>query len=271
MRPVLFSFLGFDVQTYGLSKVLAAWIGAVLLARAFDRRGLDRRFAFSLVLWATVWGFAGAKAYYLLEHWSTVTLHDLGGMGFTWYGGLIAGVSAALVMLRRWHLPLGAVAGAAAAPLSLAYAVGRIGCLISGDGTYGRPTTLPWGMTFPNGVVTTNVPVHPTPLYEALSALAIAGFLLWFGRRTTDPALFGWYLVLSGVARFLVEYLRTNAPLVLGLSQPQLWAALGAVLGAALVVMNRRGDRDLAAPSRSTHLSRLAADLGSLTESGVRR
>lgn len=81
----------------------------------------------------------------------------------------------------RWHLRLGAVAGAAAAPLSVAYAVGRIGCLISGDGTYGRPTTLPWGMTFPNGVVATDVPVDPTPLYEALSALAIAGFLWWLG------------------------------------------------------------------------------------------
>lgn len=271
MRPVLFSLLGFDVQTYGLSKVLAAWIGALLLARAFERRGVDRQHAYSLVLWATVWGFAGAKAYYLLEHWSTVTLHDLGGMGFTWYGGLIAGTSAAVVMIRRWHLPLGAVAGAAAAPLSIAYAVGRIGCLISGDGTYGRPTTLPWGMTFPNGVVATDVPVHPTPVYEALAALAIAGFLWWLGRRTTGPAVFGWYLILSGVARFLVEFLRTNTPFVLGLSQPQLWAALGAVVGAALVVANRRGQPLLAKPSRPSRLSRPVADHSSLTDTGVRR
>lgn len=53
MRPVLFSLLGFDVQTYGLSKALAAWLGAVLLARAFEHRGMDRRYAFSLVLWGT--------------------------------------------------------------------------------------------------------------------------------------------------------------------------------------------------------------------------
>lgn len=241
MRPVLFSILGFDVQTYGLSKALAAWVAALLLARAFERRGLSRQHAYSLVLWSTVWGFAGARAYYLLEHLGTLTWHDLGGMGFTWYGGLVAGAAAAVIMVRRWRLPLGVVAGAMAAPLSVGYAIGRVGCLVSGDGTYGRPTTLPWGMTFPNGVVATGVPVHPTPLYEALAALLIAGFLWWLGRRATGPVVFAWYLVLSGIARLLVEYLRTNAPVILGLTQPQLWALVATALGVTLMVRTSGG------------------------------
>ena len=167
MRPVLFSVFGFDLQSYGVSKALAALAAAFLLSRAFERLGLKRDSAYALVMWATIWGFVGAKIYYLLEQLPTLTLHDLGGMGFTWYGGLIGGVVAALVIVRRDQLPLGVVAGAAAVPLTLAYGIGRLGCLLSGDGTYGRPTSLPWAMTFPNAVVPTEVPVHPTPLWRS--------------------------------------------------------------------------------------------------------
>ena len=250
MRPILFSILGIDIQTYGVSKALAALAAAVLVARAFERRGIDRSLAYPLVMWATVWGFAGAKVYYLLERLPNLTLHDLGGMGFTWYGGLIAGAVAAVVMIRRWRLDLGVVAGAVAAPLSVAYAIGRLGCLVSGDGTYGRPTTLPWAMTFPNGVVSTNVPVHPTPLYEAIGALAIAGILWWLGRRAGGPAVFAWYLVLSGAARLAVEFLRTNTPAVLGLTQPQLWALAGMVGGVALLAAATRRSGGAGTPKR---------------------
>lgn len=270
MRPVLLSIFGFDIQTYGVSKALAAWVAALLLARTFERRGMgSRQQAYSLVLWSTLWGFLGAKVYYLLEHLPTLTLHDFGGMGFTWYGGLIAGATAALLMIRRWSLPLGAVAGAMAVPLSVAYAIGRLGCLVSGDGTYGRPTSLPWGMTFPNGVVATDVPVHPTPLYEAVAALVIAGLLWWLGRRTSGPALFGWYLILSGAARFLVEFLRTNDPVVVGLTQPQLWALASVAGGTALFAWAaRRTVRAGGQPPRAslalsgasaTHLNRTGA------------
>jgi len=234
----LFSVLGLDVQSYGVSKALAALIGAFLLARAFERLNLKRDSAYSLVTWATVWGFVGAKIYYLLEHMPNLMLHDFGGMGFTWYGGLIGGVAAALVIVRRQHLPLGKVAGAAAIPLTLAYGIGRLGCLLSGDGTYGRPTSLPWGMAFPHGVVPTDVPVHPTPLYEALAAMAIAAILWGLRSHLNGPAIFGSYLVLSGVSRFLVEFLRINEPGPLGLTQPQLWALAGLATGVVLVARN---------------------------------
>jgi hypothetical protein len=75
-----------DIQSYGVSKALAALVAAVLLARAFDGLGLKRDSAYSLVMWATIWGFVGAKIYYLLEHVPTLTMHDLGGMGFTCAG-----------------------------------------------------------------------------------------------------------------------------------------------------------------------------------------
>jgi len=157
-------------------------------------------------------------------------------MGFTWYGGLIGGLVAALVIVRRHRLPLGTVAGAAAVPLTIAYGIGRLGCLLSGDGTYGRPTSVPWAMTFPNGVVSTTVPVHPTPLYEALAAVLVAAALWALGRHWNPPAVFGAYLALSGIARFLVEFLRINDPVLLGLTQPQLWALASLLTGVVLIV-----------------------------------
>lgn len=240
MRPVLFSVLGLDFQTYGLSKALAALVGAYLLGRAFQKVGLSRDLGFNLAIWATVWGFVGAKIYFLLEQFPVITAHHLAGSGFTWYGGLIGGISSALWIARRHHLPLATVAGAAAIPLTLAYGIGRIGCLLSGDGTYGRPTDVPWGMAFPHGVVPTMVAVHPTPLYEAIAALFIAAALWAIARRWHPGAVFGAYLVLSGISRFLVEYLRINKPVVVGLTQPQLWALLGMIVGVAIIFYAQR-------------------------------
>lgn len=250
MQPVLFSILGFDIQSYGVSKAAAALLAAYLLGRAFARHGLKKEDAHSLVLWATIWGFVGAKIYFLLEHAGEFTWHHLGGSGFTWYGGLIGGITTFLVMIRRRHLPAADVIDAAAIPLTLAYGVGRIGCWLSGDGTYGKPTDLPWGVALPDGMVATDVPVHPTPLYETLAALVIAA-LLWSLQRRTRPPLeiFGAYLILSGIARFAVEHLRINEPALLGLTQPQLWAAASVIAGAAIIVRGR-----LRARSRGTAL-----------------
>ena len=108
MRPVLLSVFGIDVQTYGVSKALAAWVAALLLGRAFERRGIgSRQQAYSLVMWSTVWGFAGAKVYYLLEQAPSLTMHDFGGMGFTWYGGLIGGAAAATLNAAAAKSPSG--------------------------------------------------------------------------------------------------------------------------------------------------------------------
>ncbi len=257
MRPILFSVFGFDLQSYGVSKALAALVAAVLLARAFERLSLKRDSAYSLVMWATIWGFVGAKIYYLLEQLPSFDLHHLGGMGFTWYGGLSGGGLAALVIVHRHGLPLGAVAGAAAVPLAIAYGIGRLGCLLSGDGTYGRPTSVPWAMTFPNGVVPTTVPVHPTPLYEALAAVVIAAILWALGKRWNPAAVFGAYLALSGIARFLVEFLRINDPALPGLTQPQLWALASLLTGVVLIVRTQY----LSRPGRSAVQAKTVQEL----------
>jgi phosphatidylglycerol---prolipoprotein diacylglyceryl transferase len=241
--PVLFSFLGVQIQSYGVSKALAALVGAYLLGRAFQRIGYDKERGHSVVLWATVWGFVGAKIYYLVTNWQHFEWHMLGGSGFTWYGGLIGGTLAVVVITRRHKLSRGTVAGAMAMPLSVAYGIGRIGCFLAGDGTYGKPTNLPWGMAFPNGVVPTDVPVYPTPLYEAAAAFAIAGILWALGRRWRPVPVFGSYLVLSGLSRLLVEFLRVNDQVLLGLTEAQLFAIVSMIVGAVLILRDRQPAR----------------------------
>ena len=174
MRPVLFDILGFPINSYGVSKALAALMAAYLLGREFRRLGWDPERAWNLVMASTVLGLAGGKLYYLGEHAGNLTLHDFGSSGFTWYGVMIAGVATVVVMTRRYRLPLGQFAGIAAAPLALAYGIGRIGCFLAGDGTYGKPSDLPWAMAFPNGTMPTLVPVHPTAMYESPFAFVLA-------------------------------------------------------------------------------------------------
>ena len=235
MRPVLFDLGGVELQSYGLSKALAALVAGWLLQRELVRIGRSPAAGYPLAIAATVGGFLGAKLYYLVEvSGDGITLHDLGGSGFTWYGGLVGGAIAALLVAHRRGLAPRITAGIAPIPLLVAYGIGRLGCLLAGDGTYGTPTDLPWGMSFPQGTVPTLDRVHPAPLYEALAAFVIAVLLRRLRDRLTPVALFGTFLTLFGAERLLVELVRLNDTLVLGLTAAQVWSlgliAFGIVL-----------------------------------------
>lgn len=234
MRPILFSLGGVDVNSYGVSKGLAVLVAGWLLARELRRVGRDPGLAGPVAIAGALGGFAGAKLYYLAEHAGSLNVHDFGGTGFTWYGGLIGGAVAVLIVARRNGLPIRLLAGLASAPLAFGYGIGRLGCLLAGDGTYGKPSDLPWAMSFPHGTVPTTQRVEPTPLYEAIAALLI-GALLWRLRTRVRPAvLFAIFAILQGLARFLVEFARINPAVAAGLSQPQLWSlalmAIGGVI-----------------------------------------
>ena len=135
-------------------------------------------------------------------------------------------------------------------PLAVGYAIGRVGCQLSGDGDYGTPSDLPWAMAYPDGTVPTTDEVHPTPIYETL-AMGVAGLVLWRLRDRVAPGvLFGLYLVIAGVERFLIEFIRRNDAVALGLTQAQLISLAMVAFGAAwLAVRARRGDLYAAAPA----------------------
>jgi phosphatidylglycerol:prolipoprotein diacylglycerol transferase len=158
--------------------------------------------------------------------------------GFAWFGGLVFGISA--LVFQGWWSKIGGLRmlDLAAPSAAFGYGIGRIGCFLSGDGCYGIETNLPWGMSFPHGVDPTFARVHPTPLYELIAGLLI-GWWLWRRGAKSRPTgeILGEYLVLAGIARFLVEFIRRNPKILWGLSNAQLAAAGSAIVGAVLIAI----------------------------------
>jgi phosphatidylglycerol:prolipoprotein diacylglycerol transferase len=247
--PILFQVDGMTIYSYGVMAVIAMVAAGLIVQRLSRRLGLPQGSALELTAAAIIGGLAGARVYWLAEHWHVARgnlLHALtGGAGFTWYGGLLGGILAVIVLTRFRRLPLGLVANVMAPAVALGYAVARVGCLLAGDGTYGRPSDLPWAMSFPRGMMPTTVRVQPTALYETLAMLVV--FLVLYRMALRPQAgwyVFAWFLVLSGVERFAVEFLRVNPPWLLGFTPPQWFALAGVFIGAAVLVAMRARARD---------------------------
>jgi phosphatidylglycerol:prolipoprotein diacylglycerol transferase len=250
--------------TYGI-MVAAALICAFFLMRAdLARRSLAID-AESIIGLTGLAGLIGARLYHLAEDPQAFFANPLpllfSTMGFAWFGAFLGGFIALVLLARSYKIKILQMLDVASPAAALGYGIGRIGCLISGDGDYGIPTSLPWGMSFPppalvpttgiwdpeghSGVcnkygLPENCAVHPTPIYELLAAILIA-WILWrivpriLRRERPDGTVFACYLILSGIARFLVEFIRLNPPLLFGLSNAQLASALCFVAGVILL------------------------------------
>jgi phosphatidylglycerol:prolipoprotein diacylglycerol transferase len=251
------------IPTYGL-MVACAMLAAYFLLRAdFARRGLsggpDSNLAELFIAIPCVCGIIGARLYHVLESPRDLFADPWGQLfsryGLAWFGGLIAG-AAAWIIVARWHkIPLLTSLDAGSPAAALGYGVGRLGCLLSGDGDYGTPTSLPWGMSFPNGLVPTDQRVHPTPLYELIVAILITWILWRVGRRQIashvrhDEAIlaagsvFALYLVFTGAARFLIEFIRINPRSFLGMTNAQVASILSIIAGGLLFLGVRRAHR----------------------------
>ena len=231
------------VPTFGLMVALALFVAAYILQADFDRRGFKSD-AFLMITVAGIAGIVGAKFYHLLEDPAALAADPIGlifnRFGFAWFGGFLAGFGAMLAMGVRDKLPLLEFLDACSPAAAYGYAIGRIGCLLSGDGDYGKPTSLPWGMSFPNGVLPTTERVHPTPIYE-LIVWCLIGLLLWhMGKKALEThksagQIFCLYLILTGVARFLVEIIRINPPWILGMTNAQAASVASVFVGALLL------------------------------------
>ena len=228
------------IPTFGLMLWLAAVLGGVVMDRNFRRSKISAD-AIGMVMVTVVAGIIGAKLWHVLdtpsefreEGWRV--LWD--SAGFAWFGGLVFGISALILQGIREKIGALRVLDLAAPAAAIGYGIGRIGCFLSGDGCYGIPTNLPWGMSFPHGIVPTFQRVHPTPLYELGAALVI-GAWLWMrgGKQRPTGAILGEYLILTGTARFLVEFIRRNPKVLWGLSNAQL-ASAGSVVAGALLLL----------------------------------
>lgn len=234
-----------ELKTFGLMFGLAFVVCGAVIARRL--RELDRPvdWAYEMVFAALIGGLVGARLYWIAANWDEAQDDLLGtifsGSGLTWFGGALGG-ALAVILWARWRDWLGLQLLDTAAPaLAIGYAVGRVGCQLSGDGDYGEPSDLPWAMAYPDGVVPTDDEVHPTPIYESLT-MGLVALLLWRLRDALRPgALFALYLVLAGAERLLVEFVRRNEAVLLGFTEAQL-TSLAMIIGGGvwLLVLGRR-------------------------------
>ena len=260
-----------EITGYGIMMMVGFLMGGWLVGRDLRRLGLREEYSADMVVAAVVGGIVGAKLWYVALTQDPGALFSRGGL--VWYGGFIGGALAVILNSWRLRVPLRWTMHLAAPALAAAYALGRVGCFLVND-DYGRPSTLPWAVKFPQGLPpstagnlqhlfgipvpagidpATVLAVHPTQLYETTLMLA-AFMVLWAWRRRARPIgwLFGLYLVFAGVERFLIEILRAKDDRFLGpFTLAQLTSVILVVIGIVLLNLWRQGS----GPEPGTYLT----------------
>jgi phosphatidylglycerol---prolipoprotein diacylglyceryl transferase len=228
MYPELLKIGPISIYSYGLMLGIAFIVASYLFTRELKRLNLNPNIASEVTLIAIVAGIAGAKLFDVFENWSDFLADPLiifSPRGLTFYGGFLLAVLCIYIYLRKKKIPFLLIADLNAPGLAVAYAIARIGCHLAGDGDYGIVSNLPWAYSYEHGTVPTppGITVHPTPLYELIAGIMIFVFL-WFIRKRPKAvgALFMIYLMLTGIARFLVETIRINPRYFLNLSEAQI-------------------------------------------------
>ena len=233
-----------ELKTFGLCFAAGFIAAAAVLGRHLKELGRPTDWAYEMIFAGLVGGVIGSRIDFLLQNWDDASDDLLGnlfsGSGLVWFGGLVGGaIGVVLWAWRRGFLGL-QLLDVCAVPLALGYAIGRVGCQLSGDGDYGTGSDLPWAMSYPDGTVPTTDEVHPTPIYESVSVGLIALGLWHLRGRLAPGAVFAIYLVAVGVERLLVEFIRRNDDVALGLTFAQLVSVALIAAGAAWLVQKRR-------------------------------
>jgi len=225
----------------------------------------------TILLWAAICGFAGAKLFNGLENWDDFMKDPVGMLvgtsGFTFYGGLICGGAAVLYIAWKHGIKPLTMLDIGGPGMMLAYGIGRIGCQMSGDGDWGKVNINPkpnwlgwapdwmWGFNFPHNVNDEGLqipgcigkfchvlpaPVYPTSFYESTVCILLFLFLWSIRDRIKIPGVFfGIYLILNGIERFLIEFIRVNTRYHIGnfsFPQAQLIAVCLFIAGVILVI-----------------------------------
>jgi len=271
MYPVLFEIGPLKIYSFGLMMGIAFIIANLLLTKEFKRKKIKAEYASTVTLLALIGGISGSKILYLFENWNEF-IRDPIGMAFspgglTFYGGFILATVAIYFYSKRVNVKFIEIADATAPALLLAYGIARIGCHLAGDGDYGYPTNLPWGTdyshgTYPpslafrnfpeitsqfsGGVVPDNTLCHPAPIYEFIICSLFFMFL-WKKREQwkTNGTMFSMYLLLAGIERFSIEFIRLNPRLMLGLSEAQIIAVVLIIAGAASLFLLKKAEKKL--------------------------
>jgi phosphatidylglycerol:prolipoprotein diacylglycerol transferase len=244
MIPTIFEIGPIPVHSFGLMIALMFFAAVARLGDSFAEAGIDRRLAETFVFYGVFSGLIGARLWYLIEEWSSVKGDLVGavfsGAGFTFYGGFVAALATVLLICKKNQISSHKFFDSGVPTLALGYAIGRLGCQLSGDGDYGISTTSWLGMSYEHGVVPTppGIMVLPTPLYESVIAILIALFLLSDTAKQKFKApwqMWGCALLLLSTERFIIEFIRVKQKYI-GLSEAHYFSIIFALLGIYLML-----------------------------------
>ncbi len=250
MYPELLTVGSFSINSFGVMVALAFLSAYLITARELKRKNAPPKLAEDMILWIVICSVAGAKLFFLLQNFTFEQLAAnpseliFSRNGLTFYGGFLGGLAAGIYCARKHKAGVWKTLDATAPALAIAYAIGRVGCLLVGD-DYGTASSLPWAMAFPDGYPPVYHTVHPTQIYETLSMTGVF-IILWKLRRRPAPEgwLFAVYITLAGIERFFVEFIRTTTPSPIdGLSVAQVLAFGLIVFGAVRLFMFSRRRR----------------------------
>jgi phosphatidylglycerol:prolipoprotein diacylglycerol transferase len=257
MIPKLFQIGPIPVYSYGLMLGIAFITASYLLSFESKRKKIPENISINITFLALIGGVVGSKLLYIIEEWNYIKSLPSGKvfttdgvfspMGLTFYGGFILAVILILIYARVKKIKFMKMADATAPGLAIGYGIARIGCHLSGDGDYGLPISefaswVPWGTDYSKGtvppsavfhgseiakkfggVVPDNTLCHPTPIYEFILGVLIFSILWKYRKRfTEDGKLFYLYLILTGISRFAIEFIRLNPKYLFGLTEAQL-------------------------------------------------
>jgi phosphatidylglycerol:prolipoprotein diacylglycerol transferase len=258
--PVLLRIGPLTLHTYGLLVATGVLLGLWLARRQAVRRGLDPERVWNLGIYMVLAALVGAKLWLVVAEWDYYVEHSREIFSFStllsggvYYGGFLTAIAVAVFYARRFHLRFLPLADVYAAPLALGHAIGRLGCFAAGC-CYGKPTSLPWGVTFTNlyahELVGTplGIPLHPTQLYESAAEFLVFAILLLLSQRQRFTGqLFATYAVLYGVTRGTIEFFRGDPDRTLfaggAFSLMQVVSVLLIFLGVWLLVRSKASGR----------------------------
>ena len=263
MYPELLKIGPITLNSYGVMITMGFLVSGYLMQGELKRINLDKNFAWKIILAALIGGFLGSKIYFLIKHQYLLQEEFWGNIfsvsGLIWHGGLVGGFLAITILVWIYKYDYLQIYDIIGPFLLLGQSFGRMGCLLAGDGCYGPPTDLPWGMKFPDGAVPTldnlqlqelfammypgspipaDIAVHPTPLYH-IFLLMLFFSILWMLRKRSlkTGAIWGLYLVCVGLERFITDFWRLTSKHILGIfSEAQLVSIILMMIGSLLLI-----------------------------------
>jgi len=251
MHPILFKLGPITIYTYGVMVALGIFFGSLILVKLAEKEGIKKEDITDTAFWSVVAGLIGARLFFFIYNPEYATplyrVLFIWEGGLVWYGGVIFGGLTALYFIRKRQIPLWKFADIVSIALSVGLGFGRIGCTMAGC-CYGKVCHAPFALVFtnPHSAAPLGVPLYPTQPISSAANFLIAGILYLIHRRKKFPGeVFGFYLILYGVFRFLIEFWRATPKEIIGtFSNNQIISIIMVLVGLCILLYRRKATEE---------------------------